>query len=444
MIGVCNCVYAKSKDKQELQTTILDDINFNWWLNFQDLNLTKYVIRTLSGNSDLNMARSRIKQYGEYVKASFGAELPTVSTTFAHYNLGGLQTPVKQMVENHGMNMPLTLSYEVDLFGKNRNKTQAAKKQLEAYSQSMKMANMNAVSATATLYFNVIKVNKILELYNNILTNRNIILKDYQEKLKYNLVSQIDVDSVKQDIIDIEVSINQLKQTKMSLLTQLCVLIGENPTNIANLEFSKLEDLGFEKMIKFSSISSDAIFERPDVLASELELEKAKIDVKVARKEFLPTINLSGNLIFGDFASGGFFSSANTIKMLVASVGAPLFTGGRKMTNLRMNKYKQEELLEQYKKTTLNATKELNDILYILFADMDVFQKYTQNLIIEYKNLEKYQDMQKNGLISFSDYKKAEQKIFVAEMNKVQAQIQVYIDFITLYKATGGKFDYLK
>lgn len=77
-----------------------------------------------------------------------------------------------------------------------------------------------------------------------------------------------------------------------------------------------------------NEIDSDVIFSRPDVLAAENELEKAKIDIRIARKEFLPTFNITGLWVFNTIAHGSFFSWESSLAALLAGASQDIFTGG--------------------------------------------------------------------------------------------------------------------
>ena len=440
--------FAK-KQQQQSSINVLEEINYNWWLGFNDINLSKYIVELMTNNFDLKIANLKIKEYNEYLKYSFGAELPTLSVGYMDASLYGKGS--KQMkqalggtVKNitHPRSLPLTLDYEIDLFGKNRNATQSVKKQLQAFGEDVRALNINMVSAMSGLYFNIIKVNKMIDFVNELIYIRTLILNDTVAKYNSNIVADVDVNRVKNELNETTVYLENLKQTQMSLKTQFALLLGRNPTEIDALSVSNLDSIEFRNaFFENLVITSNTIFNRPDVRSVELQMEKADIDIKVARKEFLPTLSISGTLSFSNLGAGGFFSSANTAQSLLFSVGQTLFTGGRKKANVNMKKYKYQQMVEQYKQVSLQAIKEVNDAVYIAKSDQRIYNTMVENLTMARRNFEKYETMYKNGLVSFGDLKKAEQLLISAKMDEVDAKVQNYIDVINLYKVCGGKID---
>ena len=100
-------------------------------------------------------------------------------------------------------------------------------------------------------------------------------------------------------------------------------------------------------------------------MQAEKMLEKAKIDIRVARKEFLPRFNITGLWVFNTIAPGAFFSWESPLAAIIARASQDIFTGGRKIANLKIQKAKYEELFEKYRQTDLEAVKEVNTANYV-------------------------------------------------------------------------------
>lgn len=409
-------------------------INYNWWKNFKDPILQNYILVGLINNSDLKIANSKIDEYKHFVKYTFGAELPTVSLDANYANI----RKIPMFGNGNGFIMPLTASYEIDLFGKNRNKTQSTKKQLEAYQLYLQSSYISYVSNLGTLYFNIMKINEISKLYDELINIKQEIVEHIYLKEDNGLSTVYDINTVKQELKTIQNKKTELIKQRSTLLTQFAVLLGQDPTEAEKLEISRFnfKDFDFEELL---FINSNRIFNRPDVLAVEKELEKAKIDIKVARKEFLPSFNITGVLAFNDIAKGGFFSLANTIQGLIVGCSEPLFVGGKRKANLKMTQSKYEQMLETYRKTTLQATKEINDSLAIFTYDYKINDENQNKLMLEMSNFSSYKLKYKNGMISYSDLLKLKQNLIMQKIETITTTIQLNIDYIGLYKSTAGE-----
>lgn len=433
VLGICIGVNADATDMKKTQE-YFNAINYDWWKNFRDPILQNYILVGLINNSDLKIANAKIDEYKQFVKYTFGSELPTVSLDANYASINKMP-----MVGNtNGFVMPLTASYEIDLFGKNRDKTKATKKQLEAYQLYLQSSYISYVSSLGTLYFNIMKIKEILKLYDELLAIKQEIVEHIYLKEDNGLSTIYDVNTVEKELKTIKNKKTELVKQKSTLMTQFAVLLGQNPADAEKLEINNFnfKDVDIKELM---FINSDVIFNRPDVLAVEKELEKAKIDIKVARKEFLPSFNITGVLAFNDIAKGGFFSLANTIKGLVVGCSEPLFVGGKKKANVKMTQSRYEQMLETYRKTTLQATKEINDSLAIFTYDYRINDENQNKLILESSNFSSYKMKYKNGMMSYSDLLKLKQNLIMQKIETITTTIQLNIDYIGLYKSTAGK-----
>ena len=434
-----SCSTTKIEVKKE---NVKDIINYNWWLSFKDDNLTLLIEKVIENNKDIKIAISKLNEYNQVVSIYFGAELPTLNTSLYGYHNNKLYGINNQLfsatfVKQNGLTLPVLFNYELDYLGKNRNKTQSAEKQLESYKYQIQSMYLSLVSNVSSLYFNIAKINKLIVFYNDLISLKQDILNTLYEKQVNNLVSDIEINNVLGEINTLKINIDNLSKVKHTFLTQLAVLVGDNPSKVF-IEVSNIDDIQKDEINK--NISSDVIFTRPDVIACEKLVEKAQIDIKIARKEFFPTINLSAGAIFSNMTGGGLFNPNNTIYSLLGGLSMDLFTGGRKRANLRMNYAKYETILEEYKKVSLIATKEVIDSLNAIDFDDTIINKNNEKYNFEKNNFDKLQIMFNNGLLSSSDLKKAKQKLILLQMDQVNMKVQKYIDYINLYKATAGNF----
>ncbi len=416
----------------------LDIINYRWWDNFNDPFLSNYILYGIENNNDLNIIESKVREYKEFTKYTFGSELPSVSTSLIYANFKDMPLNKDTKVNFDGLMLPLSVNYELDLFGKNRNKTQSTKKQLEAYELQRNASYILYVSELSSLYFNIVKLNKIIDLTNELILIKKSILRNARIRFENKLISEDKLNSYKEELKIVENKKIELLKNKNVLLTQLAVLIGNNPNDTKGLKFIDLYNLNIKFNVE-QEFSSDVIFNRPDVLSSEKELEKANIDIKVARKEFLPTFNISGSVIFNNIASGGFFSLSNAIKDIIAGCSQSLFVGGKKKANLKMMNERYIQMLETYKKVSLQAIKEINDSLQGMVYDFDINTKNNENYSMELKNFNSNKIRYKNNLISNTELLELKQKLIQREIDLVSSKTQLIIDYISLYKSVGGK-----
>lgn len=219
---------------------------------------------------------------------------------------------------------------------------------------------------------------------------------------------------------------------------QLAVLSGISAQNAVSLNRGNFTNFEYTGQIP-ETISSDVIFARPDVQSAEKQLEKAKIDVRVARKEFLPSFNITGLWAFNTIAPGSFFSWNSSLALLLAGATQDLFTGGRKVANLRFQKAKYEELFENYKQTDLEAVKEVNTALCINKYDREVELNTKAKLSLESVNFKNNSKKFARGVISSPEILMEQNKLLASENEYIKTKAQRLVNYFTLYKAVGGK-----
>ena len=428
---------AKRQEKKfisaQVSETKFDYINLAWWESFDDEILKGYILKALEQNQDLKIATLKVEEFNQLTKMQFAKELPSVSMA---PGLGSLKMP---LTDGSGVfNFPLVVSYEADIFLKNRDKTKSAKKQYEASKYDEKAAYIAIASAVAGTYLNLVKVDKLIEIQKDVISYKEQIYNLMLKRNKQGITSTADTVRANKDLILVQTDLIELEKSKNILSNKLAVLIGESPMNTGELKRISYGDLKFNQEIP-KEIPSAIIIKRPDVLKSEKQLEKAGIDIKIARKEFLPPINVLGLLAFSSSSLSNAFDWKNTLALFGSQASFSIFSGGQKTINLKIKKNNYEQLLQSYQKTNLTALQEVNDSLSSLKLDD---AKHTQNLEklkMEQAELLYNEKRYAQGTISYLDLIQRKENLLA--MNKVIAstKIDCLIDYISLYKATGNQ-----
>lgn len=428
---------AKNKKDKVLKSQVsqyqIDYINMPWWESFGDENLNSYIAKAIENNHDLKVATLRVEQYRQLEKLQLAAELPTISGGFAPT---GVKLPGSTSTSGTWA-FPILVRYEADIFLKNRDKTRSAKKDWEKSKIEERAAYISIASAVGTTYFNIVKADKLIELQKEIISDRKQIYDLMSERNKVGLTSTADVVRANKAYVSATADLADLEKSRTTLLNALSVLIGESPATSSSLKRTAYNDTYLVKVP--ASISSEIIDQRPDYLAAEKTVEKAGIDVRVAKKEFLPKIDLIGMMAFGSSALSTAFNWSNVFGVLSAGIMADLFTGGRKVANLKLKKNQYEQILHNYYQTNLTAIQEVNDALVSLKQDD---KKYKTNLDVyklEQKDFGYSTNKYDEGMISYLDLLQKKENLLTLNKLVVSNKLDCNIDYIGLYKATGAQ-----
>ena len=413
------------------------ELNIEFFEKFNDENLNCYIKEAIEKNYELKKAAHSVEQYRQQTKYSLGQELPSLGVSA---NYLGVKVPELDnfQLKKNAFVLPFTASYEADLLLKNRDKTRAIKKSYEAAKFNEKAVYLALLSDVATVYTNILRYDDLIEKQEEILKIQEEILNRNDKKFKHGVINLTDLNNVKKNVEASKSTLENLKKNRETAVMQLAVLTGNSAANTANMKFGNFDSFEYSGEIP-KEVSSDIIFARPDVKAAEANLEKAQIDVRVAKKEFFPTFNIVGVWAFNTIAPGAFFSWESSLAAILAGASQDIFKGGMKVARLKMQKAKYEELFEDYNQTNLEAVKEVNTSLCIIKHDKHVEANTKSELGYELQNFGNAEKKLNQGVISVPEYLVAKTEFLESQTNFTQAKTQRIINYFTLYKAVGGQ-----
>lgn len=415
----------------------IQELNIEFFNRFNDENLNCYIQDALNNNHDLKKAGHVVEQYRQQTKYSLGKELPSFSVSANYLGIKVPELDTFQLKDNAFI-LPFMASYEADFLLKNRDKTRSVKKSWEAAEFSEKTIYLALLTDVATVYTNILQYDDLIEKQTEILKNQEEILNRSIKKYERGVISLTELNNVKKSVETGKSSLEKLQKERETAMMQLAVLTGNSSSNIADMKVGDLESFEYSGKIP-DEISSDVIFSRPDVKMAEANLEKAKIDVRVAKKEFFPRFNIVGVWAFNTIAPGTFFSWESSLAAILAGATQDIFKGGMKVANLKIQKAKYEELFEDYNQTNLDAVKEVNTSLCIIKHDKQIEDNTKSELNYETQNFQNAQKKLRQGVISEPEYLAEENKLINTQTNYAQAKTQRIVNYFTLYKAVGGQ-----
>lgn len=440
MVMPAYAIHDKKVIKTQVTEYKFNDVNLDWWKNYNDEILEGYIVKAVNNNQDLKIATLKVEESKLNVKLQFASELPSLSV--------GASPAIVKMPEMQGFSsgtsslsafsIPIMASYEADIFLKNHDKTKSAKKSYEVAKFNEKAAYISVASAVGATYFNIVKMDKLISIQNEIIADRKQIYELMKLRNQQGITSTADLVRADKSYVLATADLSDLKKARTNLLNNLAVLIGESPNNIEELKRISYDELVYKKPIP-AEISSDVIVQRPDYMAAEKQVEKAGLDVRIAKKEFLPTINILGLMAFTATSMANSMNWPNALALLGGSAMFPLFTGGKLKTNLKLHKNKYEQILQAYYKTNLTAIQEVNDSLSNLKLDNEKYLKNLKSYDMQKADFKYMQMRYDQGIMSKLDLLQQKESLLVISEMVAASKTACYVDQISLYKAVGGK-----
>ncbi len=407
-------------------------VNMAWWKQFNDDILNSYIIKAVENNKDLKMATLTIDEYYQNVVGQRANELPSIQAGFMP-GYGGMMER-----EAGSFLLPIIASYELDLFGKNHNKTTAIRKLYESSILDEQAAYISIASSVGSVYINIVKLDAMIDLQEDIVNLRKEIFEIMSVSNAEGIVSTSDLVKANQSYISGVADLTDLKKERTKLLHQLAVLTGDSPNNIEEYKRIDYKELAFTGIIP-EFVNSDIIMKRPDYMKAEKMLEKAGIDVRVARKEMLPSINLGGMMFFNSTNFGSLFTTSNMLWGFGGGIIQPLFMGGKLRANLKAKKIAYERSLKNYEKVNLTSIQEVNDSLVSINMDKEKLARQKKIQELEEKDFVMSQTKFDQGVIAKLDLNQFEENLLSINKMVYSSEFDCMIDYIGFYKAVAAQ-----
>ena len=425
-------------------TNRLDYMNMDWWKNYNDEVLINHFQTLYENNHDLRIAALKTKQAEENIRLAGANQLPqlgfdgSVSRVFRGPRTQFGSVVIPKYIQNE-IFLPLNASYEIDIWGQNYLNRKSAKKQAEIAKQQERAAYIYITSSFAADYYNLIKMDELERNLLKIIDLQKNIVSMTEKKYNSGLASINEVLDEKQILVNFEKDLNKLKENKKILNDEAVVLLGLNTDKA--IELSDYQSISSPKTPE--TLSTTIIQYRPDLISSEDYVKKSGVDVRVARREFLPKFILYGNLGFNAYKWNRMFAGETFLANAGIAPRWDIFTGGIKMARYRINKYEYKKAVEIYEKTVLTSIQEVNDALAEAKTTKANLIKSDEDYSIEKEKHILAEKQFSIGDSSMLDEMKSEVNLYVAKQRNIAAKIDNVISSISLYNAVGG-IDYTK
>ena len=437
----CTITNAKSNtSKSNENNKYIEYLNLSWWNEYNDSILSQYILELFEKNQDLKIAALKVKEGEKLVKLSFANELPQLSF---NGDFGRIMPSSDQQFGNmvipsfsqYQFQIPLTASYEIDIWGSNRLKTKSLQKQLEIIKQEERASYITLTYYFATDYFNLIKTDKLIELQKRIIEIQEIITQKTKTKYSNGLCTINEVLNEEKFLNLQKEALNNLEHTQTILINQLRVFLSDN---YKNLDRSSYEELSLISNIP-TEIDSQIISNRPDYIQAEESIKQAGYNVKVAKREFLPKFTIYGQLGFNAYEWGKLFNTSSQLANAGILPAIDLFSGGRKLAFLKLKKFEYDEAVTNYQKTILTSIQEVNDSCAKVKTDYKNYEQSLERVKLDNKKYELLSYKNKIGAAANLDVLYLEQQKLLTQCDEVSNKINYLISTIGLYKAIGGK-----
>ena len=395
-----------------------------WEEFFTDQHLQDWIRLGLDYNSDLNIARLKVKEAEAALMASKWALLPG-----ADFNMrGGLPGQ---------FSASLDASWQTDIFGSLRNnkrKAQAALEQSEAYKQAVQT---QLVATIANSYYTLLKLDEQLAISNRTLKTWEESIRTLEALKRAGKTNEAAVLQAKANMLSVEASVLTLEKEILAVENSLCALLGLVPMPIERSTLN--EQVLPEKLV--AGVPALLLSRRPDVKQAEAKLAQAYYTVNSAKAAFYPNVTLSGALGWTTGNGNISVDPGSIIANLIAGLTQPVFGRGVNKARLETAQAQMEQAAYSFRQSLLDAGVEVNNALTLWQTAqkrVELDKKQILNLQAAIWNT---QLLMKHGNAEYLEVLTAQKNLLQAELTEAADKYDEIISAVNLYQALGGGYE---
>ncbi|BCF97470.1 hypothetical protein PPGU19_020390 [Paraburkholderia sp. PGU19] len=415
----------------------------DWAGQFGDPQLPKLIAEALEGNPSIAQAQARIAKASSYIESSKSALYPKVEGSYSWtrelYSANALFPPPYGGTWYSENNVLASASWDLDLWGKNRQRLGQAVSQEKAAEADMQQARVTLAASVARTYNSLAQLYALRDIAEREIKNRQTIGVIANDRVKAGLDTNVERQTANGNIATSQSNLTELDGQITTTRYELGALLGKGPDR--GLQIAKPVFNPGGAVTLPDNVPADLISRRPDIVAARWQVEAAMHDVKEAKAEFFPDVNLAAGFGFDAFGWGKFLTSSSRQIQFGPAIHLPIFDAGALRSQLK-GRYADFDLdIANYNQTLIGALSDVaTQISSIRSLDhqqgdaqraLDASTKAYELAVIRYKA----------GLSPQLQVLTADQNRLSAEQTVTNLKMRRRDLQIALIKALGGGFD---
>jgi multidrug efflux pump len=413
-----------------------------WWQVFGDETLNNLEAQALTSNQNLKAAVARVDQSRAIARVARGEFLPNLNLdpSFTRQRYSPNQNPSFGNLTANSFNMPLDLSYEVDLWGRVRRSFESARADAQASLANYYGVLLTLQSDVAVNYFSIRALDAEIATVNGTVNLRKEQVQLVRSRFDGGIGSDLDVARAETELATTEAESASLAQRRAELENAIAILAGKNPSTFSLA--ANTNSWSPQPPEIPAGLPADLLERRPDVAEAERQLASANAHIGIAKAAFFPVLTLTGS---GGFLSGdidSLFKWDSRTWSIGPSLSLPLFAGGRNRANLQRSKAAFEESVALYRQRVLVAFGEVENSLSGIHY-LDVQAEAQQRAVTNARRAaDLATDRYRSGIVSYLEVVDASREALQSERANAQLNGQRLIASVQLIKALGGGWGY--
>jgi len=463
-------VFSRTDSAQGPSRPVQSEFDPDWWKLLGDPILNSLEERLSDANLDVAAASARLLQSRAQQRIVGAEEYPTFNAAGSYNRERGSMngilsllgvTPAGTQTQSASGASPTGVaalpgdkgspaynlyqvgfdaSWELDFWGRTRRGVEAATALSEASYEDRSAVLLSARAELARDYIELRDTQSLLDIAKQNLAIARDATRLTETRVREGVTTRLDVANASAQAASIESLIPALEARRETTINAIGVLLGMEPGALRQTLAEPGDVPGLPRQVPIG-FPSEVVQRRPDIRRAEAQLHAATATIGMAKADFYPRISLNGSAGFqslqlsslADWASGQF--------VVGPSITLPIFEGGRLKATVRLREAQQQEAAIVYKRTVLQAWREVDDALIVYDAEQRRGDRLEEVVTLNRSALSIAQQRYKAGALDFLDVLNVQKQLLDAQSNLEQSKANAATNLITLCKALGGGWE---
>jgi multidrug efflux system outer membrane protein len=403
-----------------------------WRDFFVDARLEELIGRALENNRDFRVTVLNVERARQLYRIQRADRVPTVTASGAMVRQGGDDLPV---AEAYTADLGIT-QFELDLFGRVRNLSEAALQRYFAQEEARRSTQLALIAEVANVYLTLAADRDQMRLAEATLRTREEAFELTRKRHEFGAVSSLDVYQARTQTESARADLARYAGQVAQDLSSLTLLVG-GPVE------DSLLPTGFDAQVTGldalpAGLPAEVLLRRPDVQQAEHVLRAANADIGAARAAFFPSITLTGSVGYASDDLSNLFDGGTGTWSFIPRVNVPIFEGGRLRANLGVARVDRDVALAQYERSIQQGFREVSDAL-ALTSTLSSQRQAIEQLVeaasrAEDLSVARYEAGRDSYLVRLE----AQRTLYVAQQTLITTRLAEQSNRVNLYKVLGG------
>lgn len=422
------------------------ELGMQWWKVYGDPSLDKLVDEALTNNVSLALAVARVDEARALAGLARAERFPTLDARLERSRSesslrSAMPLPPDTPRRTDTYRGTLEVAYEVDLWGRLRDASRAARAELLATEAARETVRIALAADVVNSYFALRALDEQLAATRRSLITRSESLKLQKLRFEVGAISEFEYRQIEAEVLSARAQLPALERSRAQQQNALAVLLGKSPKAVYEarvVEATPPTDGAPAALVVPAGLPSQLLLRRPDLIDAEHRLIAANARIGVARTGYFPAISLTGFRGSESAALDDLFTGPAGTWRVAAAVLQPIFRGGRAGAEVDAASARQRQALARYQQAIQSAFRDVRDAISAQTKTREQFVAEDQRVAALRESLRLAQLRYDNGIASQLDVLDAERGLLAAELNRSDALRAQRGAIADLFRALGG------